>query len=187
MTRHDAVRGLYDRLDAAGVSLAQLDRFERDLSTPAPAVDAPAGVTVTVQPATDGYPPALDTAPLAPGDSVVLARREGTTVGWCLLSDRPVFVPELHRRRHFPGSYLWRLFVRPDARGYGVGTAIVRRAVGHATDSAGVASMTALVAPDNVPSRRAFRSLDFRPRQRYTSLRLAGHTLHRERSLDTER
>lgn len=186
LTRHDAARDLYDRLESAGVYLAQLDLLERDLSDPLPRAEAPGGLTLTVEPVADGLPQQLSAAPVAPGDAVVLARREGATVGWCLLSDRPVYVPELHRRLRLPGSYLWRLYVRPDTRGEGVGTAVVRRAMAHAAGCEGVDTMSALVAPDNLPSRSTFRNLVFRPRKRYTSAGVAGRSVHRERPLGLE-
>lgn len=186
VTRHRTVRRLYERLDAAGVFCAQLDRFERDAAQ-LQAVDGggPEGVSLRVTTAADHVPAHLEDAPVAPGDRVVVVSREGDVVGCCCLSDRPVYVPELHRRLTFDGAYLWRLYVEPEHRGRGVGTAIVARAVDASATVLDADRTVALVAPDNVPSRRAFRRLGFRPTERFTSVGVPGHECHRRSALDT--
>lgn len=183
LTRHDRVRSLYGRLSEAGLFVAQLDRFERGTADAGDLPDPPDDVETAVVPATEWVPDRLTEAPLAPGDRIVVARRDGRSVGWCCLSDRPMYVPELRRRLAFEGAYLWRLYVRPSDRGRGVGTALVARAVraagrGHTTDS-----VVALVAPDNVPSRKTFRGLGFRPTERFTAAGCLGAERHRRRPL----
>jgi len=182
LTRHDRVRRLYDRLSEAGLFLAQLDRFRRGTADADDLPDAPEGVRTAVASATEWMPDRLAEAPLAPGDRLVVARRDGRPVGWCCLSDRPTYVPELRRRLTFEGAYLWRLYVRPSDRGRGLGTALVARAVRAARERS-TDDITALVAPDNVPSRRTFRSLGFRPTERFTAAGCLGVERHRRRPL----
>lgn len=193
LTRHPAVRRLYDALDDRGLFVAQLDRFERRVdpdasgSLPRP----PAGVTLTVERAADSCPERLAAAPLAPDDRVVVAWRDGTPVGHCCLSDRRVYVPELHRRLRPPGLYCWRLFVRPAARGRGIGRALVAAGLRESPSASneatpGSSRASALVAPDNLPSRRLFRGLGFRPTVRHTSVGLAGRTWHRTGALRSD-
>lgn len=184
VTRHEAVRRFYERLEAAGVVFAQLDRFERPTDD-APPVEGPAGVTIQGQPAAEGIPAGLADDPVAPDDRLVLARRDGTVVGYCCLSNRPVYVPELHRRLTFPGAYLWRLYVTPSERGRGIGTAVVAAAVRETGTALDVGTLTALVAPDNRPSRKAFAGLGFSPTERFTSVGFRGRVAHRRRPLDT--
>jgi L-amino acid N-acyltransferase YncA len=184
LSRHELVRQAYQHLDDAGIFLAQLDRFERATArlegVSAAALEA---TTLEVVPATDRCPEQLSETPLAPSDRIVLARRAGETVGWCCLSDRPVYVPELHRRVTFLGSYLWRLYVTPAERERGIGTALIRRAIEHSRTTFDVETMTALVAPDNLPSRKAFRALGFTPTTRYTSCGCLDWTWHRRSAI----
>jgi RimJ/RimL family protein N-acetyltransferase len=185
VTRHDFVRTVYHRLETAGVFLAQLDRFEMETTDEAgcpPPVDV-SGVTITVERLTETYPDRLRNAPVAPSDDIVVARRDGERIGSCCLSNRAVYVPELHRRLAFPGRYLWRLYVNPTERGRGVGSALVREAIAQTTSEPGLDSLTALVAPDNLPSRRAFHNQGFEARERFTSLGVAGREWHRRRPL----
>lgn len=185
LTRHPVVRRWYDRLDARGWFVAQLDRFERPagpLQSPSP----PQGVRLDVGSAAAELPPALRDAPVAPTDRVVVARRDGRAVGHCCCSDREVYVPELHRRLRPPGTYVWRVYVDTEERGRGLGTALVARAVDSARTDAEPEVASALVAPDNPPSRRLFRGLSFRPTVRYTSAGLPGHRWHRETRLGSD-
>jgi RimJ/RimL family protein N-acetyltransferase len=185
LTRHPVARHCYRRLDDAGVFLAQLDRFERP-TTPVDRSKAESaqGPTVDVVPAREHMIEALGDATVAPSDRVLVARRDGRPLGWCLLSDRTVYVPELHRRLAFPGAYLWRLYVEPSERGAGIGTAIVRKAIAFSRATLEVPTITALVAPDNLPSRRAFTKQGFAPIERYTSGGWRGREFHRRRTVE---
>ena len=184
LTRHDRVRRLYERLSEAGVFLAQLDRFQRGAAGADGLPGPPDGVRLAVLPATEWVPERLEAAPLAPDDRIVVARRGGRPVGWCCLSDRPVYVPELRRRLTFDAAYLWRLYVRPADRGAGIGTALVARAVRAAARDLSSTSIAALVAPDNLPSRKTFDGLGFRPAERFTAAGCFGLEHRRRRPLD---
>lgn len=174
-TRTPLARALYERLTAAGVHVGRLDRFVRDAGfddrtpEPPPAVDE-----IRIGRAVEWTPDALATDPLAPGDLVVTAERDGRTVGYGCLSDRPVYVPALDRRLSFPGAYVWRVHVEANERGRGIGTALIRASVDAAANRLGVETVSALVAPDNVPSRRAFTAVGFASRERYTTLGVGG-------------
>lgn len=183
LSRHPVARHVYEWMADRGVFVAQLDRYERGASVAHGVAEPPDDVTLTVTPAADGAPDHLRWAPLAPGDLLVRAEQRGTSVGHCCLSDRPVYVPELRRRFTFEGSYLWNLYVTPAERGRGIGTAIVARAVTATAASLAADRVVALVAPDNLPSRKAFAGLGFRPTERYTSYGLFGRERHRCRPL----
>ena len=182
LTRHPTTRRLYDAIERQGVFLAQLDRFRRPTAGDPDTPDPPAGIRLSATRAADGVSDRLAETPLAPDDLIVRAHRDGETVGSCCLSHRPVYVPELHRRLDFEGTYLWKLFVAPAERGHGVGSAIIGRAIeASATTATGI---EALVAPDNLPSRRAFGGCGFRPVERFTSLGAGRHQWHRQQPLD---
>lgn len=180
LTRSGPARTVYDRLTAAGVTFARLDRFVRPTASTERDPRLPESIDgVERDRARDGVPPALDAEPMGPEDLVLRARRDDRTVGYCLLSDRPIYVPELGRRLAFPGAYLWRVFVVPDERGRGIGTALVESAVDAADEVFDAESISALVAPDNVPSRRAFASAGFSPGERYTTVGVGERRLTR--------
>ncbi len=183
LTRNRYARGLYERLDDAGFVLASLDRFvrgaedaRRGTSTDSPDCTAVDAVRFRRAGADGGLLPALADDPLAPEDLVLTAERDGETIGYCVLSDRPAYVPELHRRLEFPGGYVWRVYVDPAERGQGVGTSLVDESVRVAAEHFDAPSVSALVAPDNLPSRRAFESVGFEARERLTTLGVAGWT-----------
>ena len=185
VTRHPLARRLHDRLADRGLFVAQLDRYERPAVRSLPeGPDPPGSVRFTVAPAVEGVPDRLRDAPVAPGDRIVRAVEDGEAVGYCCLSDRPVYVPELRRRLAFDGTYLWRLYVPPPQRGRGIGTAVIGRAVEAAASDAD--RIVALVAPDNVPSRAAFAGVGFRPTARFTSVGAFGRERHRHTTAESE-
>lgn len=190
VTRNGAVRRLYERLENSGFFVSQLDLFERETTKDVSGAEtdkgAPDDVALDVRTLKDEneVPDALEGAPLAPTDRLVVATDDERIVGYCCLSDRPVYVPELHRRLRPPGAYLWKLYVKPDMRGLGIGKALIGRSVRCAPTEFGSENITALVAPDNLPSRKAFHRLEFVPTERYTSIGFFGRERHRERSLD---
>lgn len=194
LTRSAPVRRAYGWMAERGVYVAQLDRFERPVSGDGPdgsgtgsraGID---GITVSVHRATERLPEPLWGAPVAPGDRVVIARRvaDDALVGHGLLSARPVYVPELRRRLAPPGVYCWRLHVSPGERGRGVGTGLVARSVDWTATETDEQSVSALVAPDNIPSRRLFGGLGFRPTVRYTSVGLGDRRWHSDSALDSD-
>jgi len=191
VTRNSTARRLYERLESSGFFVSQLDLFERETEKDRSGVeadtDAPDGFALGVRTLRNekGFPKALEREPVAPTDRLVVATDDEAVVGYCCLSDRPVYVPELHRRLRLPGAYLWKLYVEPERRGMGIGKAVIWRALRCARTEFGTEKMTALVAPDNLPSRKAFHRLGFVPTERYTSFGCLGWERHRERSLDT--
>jgi ribosomal protein S18 acetylase RimI-like enzyme len=60
----------------------------------------------------------------------------------------------------FDGAYLWHLYVDPEDRGRGLGSALLARALSFAAEDR-VDAAYALVAKDNVPSQRAFEARGF--------------------------
>jgi len=184
ITRNDAIRELYRRLASDGRYFAQLDLFERPGSPPPEVPPAPIdGFHDRRVADLEEVPDPLGDDPLAPDDRLVTAVRDGERVGRCCLSDRQLYVPELHRRITFPGAYLWRVYVPPAERGQGIGTAIVAEAVSLVAETDAEA-VCALIGPDNLPSRAAFRSVGFEPTERYTAAGLFGWDYDRRSALE---
>jgi len=182
LTRTPTAKRLYDGLADAGLVVASLDSFVRSTADP-PSPEHPLSFDTVA--ASEWLPERIRGEPLAPDDVIVRAREHGDTVGYCCLSDRAVYVPELHRRMTFEGAYLWRLYVEPEARKRGIATALVQHAVGVAVDRFDAAGVTALVAPDNVPSRRTFESVGFVATERHTYVSGPGVERRRHRPLPT--
>lgn len=130
---------------------------------------------------------------LEASDVVVGATKEGDLVGYCVLSPRAILIVETGGVVEPDGVYCWDLYVDPAYRGRGLGTGLLWRArvdgiaaeAGTAgAGTVGAGTVEALVAADNEPSRRAFRSADFVPTERLLSLGWAGHTYRRTSSLE---
>jgi len=177
LTRSRTGRQCYELLTSAGVTVARLDRFVHTtpIERESERVPLDSSYDLTHEYARDGVPAGLEGEPLAPEDLLLLVRRDDRTVGYCLLSDRPVYVPELDRRLAFPEAYLWRVYVDPAHRGQGIGTSLIGRAVDAASETFEAASLSALVAPDNVPSRRAFASAGFEQCEQYATVGVGDH------------
>jgi len=171
LTRHTLARSAYEWVAERGLVLARLDRYERPTANAPPWPDR-SGLTFSVYPIREGPPGRLREEPIAPDDRVVQARRDGRTLGSFVLSERTVYVPALGHRLRPPGVYGWELFVEPAARREGIGTDLIRAAVAWAGERPGVERCSALVAPDNRPSRRAFAAAGFRPTVRHTAVGL---------------
>jgi ribosomal protein S18 acetylase RimI-like enzyme len=159
LSRNAHGRRLYDWLAAHGVRCSLLAAYVRDpLDVAAPERSDVALRTVD--------PAALDASfrdadCLGATDLVVVATEDGERVGSVLLTlDGPVYVDALERTLAPAGAYLWRLFVRPAARQRGLATALLRTALAAASDR-GVDRASALVATDNVLSRRTFEAVGF--------------------------
>lgn len=181
VTRGPLAKALYDRLTSAGVRMGRLDRYVRDAGVSAPELLEESPIdNVVIHRANTERPAALAGDPVAPDDRILTARLDGRQVGYCVLSDRPVYVSALDRRLAFRGAYIWRVYVDRDERGRGVGTMLIASAVAAAGTQFETDTVTALVAPDNVPSRRAFRKLGFSRRERYTTIGFGRWTWTRE-------
>jgi GNAT superfamily N-acetyltransferase len=177
LTRNRYGRRLYEGLAAAGLRAAVLVEFRRSTE----GVDPPA---------VDGLrfertPPGAATAYQAAGDreradEAVRAVADGGPVGSLLLTYGPAEVDALERRFDPRGAYVWRVYVDREHRGRGIGTGLVRAGLRTAR-GAGEAAASALIARDNVPSKRAFGTLGFEPTRELWYLCLFGATWRRER------
>ncbi|RDZ64017.1 GNAT family N-acetyltransferase [Haloferax sp. Atlit-12N] len=84
-------------------------------------------------------------------------------VGYLFLGDPGLtyHVHPLEADVTFPGGYVRRVFVAPEARNRGIATALVSQAVAVAAEQ-GAETVHALVARDNRPSQWTFESVGFR-------------------------
>lgn len=104
------------------------------------------------------------------GAEVVFAVEGGREVGFALFFHN--FSTFLGRR----GLYLEDLYVRPDCRGRGVGTALVRELARIACER-GCGRLEWWCLDRNEPSIRFYRSLGAVPMSEWTVFRLSGDTL----------
>ncbi|WP_424019204.1 GNAT family N-acetyltransferase [Halorientalis pallida] len=183
LTRNAYGRQMYEALADLGIKVAKLDQYVCDLTT-VPDPTAPAGVVIDCRRAGELDRSEADAfVEPAPIDRVITARIDGDLVGYCFLShNRPVYVEALDSERLFDGAYVWRVFVDPDHRNRGIATALVSRALREAA-SRGANRANALVAVDNVPSRRVFAANGFEPEKRVSYYHLFGFERRRTKPL----
>lgn len=93
---------------------------------------------------------------------LILAERDGETLGWAWIGYRRVFLAPLGRsiRLQEGTGYLYDVFVRPAERGRGIGRALVAARVAQA-ESAGITRLVSHVMLGNIPSRRALERHGF--------------------------
>ncbi|MFB6362417.1 MAG: GNAT family N-acetyltransferase, partial [Halobacteriales archaeon] len=128
LTRSKLARRAYDALVAAGLRVAVLDEFRRDLTSDPPERAAHPSISIDTSAVTTEAGTAAD--PTLDADRLRLeAVAEGTTIGRVqLMCSNPVAVPELDRAVDLSGGYLHDLLVEPEWRRSGVGSALVRAA-----------------------------------------------------------
>ena len=107
-----------------------------------------------------------------PAAQVLIARLDGNPVGFALYFFN--FSTWLGR----PGLYLEDLYVAADARGHGVGRALLSRLAGIAVDK-GCGRMEWWVLDWNEPAIRFYRELGAEPMDEWTVFRLDGEALRR--------
>ncbi|ELZ79198.1 N-acetyltransferase [Haloferax sp. Atlit-6N] len=171
LTRTETARRVYDALKARGLTATQMDEYVADADAADVGRDPPAGVEIrALDPAeATRFEARYDAFSELRGDETAVcafdggADEEPVLVGYLFLGD-----PGLTYRVHpleadvtFPGGYVRRVFVAPEARNRGIATALVSRAVAVAGER-GAETVHALVARDNRPSQWTFESVGFR-------------------------
>lgn len=174
LTRSRVARTLADALSDLGIQAAKMDRYVLvpGRRPPPRSLD---GVAFEAMPAAVVDPGECPVAAdLDPDDRVTFARVDGAVAGAVFASVRPVRVPAVGRRTVHGGISLWRLFVSPAHRTRGLATALVARSVADAREQFDPAEVSAFVAVDNYPARRAFERNEFVPAERVTYYRAFG-------------
>jgi GNAT superfamily N-acetyltransferase len=194
LTRNRHARRLYDGLAAVGVTATSMTEFEAeatDRDEPEADVAGPDDVTFVAAPAADDPIAGLDLdlsvpVSLLDGEWAVIARTADRVVGRALVSaGRHPYVEPLRTELSFDGAYVRRVFVDRSRRNEGIATRLV--AMTRAVAGAAFAAETihALVAADNIPSRRVFVSNGFRSVRRHDYVRVLD--LEKRRVTDLER
>lgn len=106
-----------------------------------------------------------------PHAEVIIAELDGTPVGFAL------FFHNFSTFRGRPGLYLEDVFVRPTARGLGVGKALLARLARIAVER-GCARFEWSVLDWNTPAIEFYRRLGAEPLAEWTVFRLADQALH---------
>lgn len=175
VTRTRFGRAAYEALRDLGITGTSMYVYAVELAAADVDRDPPDDVVVEVVRASElSVRPAAEFADLSPSDFVVIARdadaapaatlgadAESAIRGWAFLTlERPVSVTALSATVRFDGAYVWHLYVDPADRTRGVASAVLAHALSFAAADR-VEAAYALVAKDNVPSRRAFEARGF--------------------------
>ncbi|WP_435186175.1 GNAT family N-acetyltransferase [Halobellus sp. EA9] len=178
LSRNRYGRAVYNRLRAMGLTATVMTEYVATLPTTGAADRKTDHAIDVVDPERVA---ALDAprSDLRPNEVVVAAFDGDEPVGYLFCSlDAAHTIRPLERDRSFEGAYIRRVFVDPDRRNRGVATALVAHACRWASDR-GAARATALVARDNVPSRRLFEREGFESARTHAYIRLGPFTYYR--------
>lgn len=96
------------------------------------------------------------------GHDLLIASRDGETLGWAWIGYEHVFLPPLGRDIRLPAgaAYLYDAYVRPAERGHGIGHALVGQRCRHA-DAHGVERLLSHVMTGNQRSLQSLQSHGF--------------------------
>ena len=196
LTRNPVGRALYDRVSGRGIRFAALELYRRPATESESDPDPDPGprsestpdddrsesttsrsgddrsLEVTVRESVDpeSLPYRADEANEA--DLFVLGRDGGAVIGQVFLTRDEAYVHELEATLSIDGVYVHRLYVDPDYRNRGIGSRLLASAIAAVRDRWGPQDLYALIADDNVPSRRLFEGRAFAPESRFRYVRL---------------
>jgi len=178
LVRNPYGRAVYERLQDAGVTATLMTEYRLRLPAPTPA-RPDTGVTTDVVAPDRVEAIGAPTADLRPGEVVLAALDEEHPVGYLFCSlDATHVIGPLEREYTFDGAYLRRVFVAPDHRQRGAATALVSAACEWAQER-DAGTVTALVARDNVPSRRLFEHGGFGAERSHLYIRMGPFSVRR--------
>lgn len=180
LTRNPVGRAIYDRVSGRALRFAALELYRRPAAEADPESSpsrtdgdgSESALELTVRETVDDdtLPYKADEADEA--DLFVLARANGEVIGQVFLTRTEPYVRELETTLSIDGGYVHRLYVDPDYRNRGVGSQLLARAIDAVRDRWGRRDLYALIADDNLPSRRLFEGRGFVPESRFRYVRL---------------
>jgi len=181
LTRNRYTRRLYEALADVGITVTRMNEFAARTQ---PADESPEDPETDVEcvavPATDELVERLElqfSIPVTYLDEewVVVAVADGGAVGRTLVSaGREPYIAPLQQQMTFDGAYVRRVYVARQWRNSGIAGRLVRKALTVARTELGERRAFALIAPDNVPSRRVFEANGFSRERHHDYLRLFG-------------
>ncbi|RKD97186.1 GNAT family N-acetyltransferase [Halopiger aswanensis] len=181
LTRNPVGRALYDRVSGRGLQFASLELYRRPADTDEGTADSSATAgddsarlefTVHESAATVDADVPYKPAEADEADLLVLGHLDGEVVGQVFLNRDETYVHELEARLSIDGAYVWRLYVDPDYRNRGFGAELLAGAIAAVRDRWGVVDLYALIADDNLPSRRLFEGHGFVPESQFRYVRV---------------
>ena len=195
LVRNRYSRMVYETLSTAGLTVSRMVEYEVDLRERASLdgtgpPDVPAQASFHTAPARTDPIRRLDldfSIPVTFLDDewVIAATAGGEAVGRSLVSaGQYPRVDALGGRMTFDGAYIRRVYVHPEWRNRGLARRLVAETLRVANRQFGVDTATALIAPDNKPSRWAFEANGFEPVRRHDYLSVFGREYRRVTGTD---
>lgn len=193
LTRNPVGRAIYDRVSGRGLQFAALELYRLPAGSDGPPTSNESDVDSSrLEFTVHETPTSVDAdVPYKPeeasdADLLVLGRLEGEVVGQVFLNRDETYVHELEATLSIDGAYVWRLYVEPDYRNRGFGSELLAGAMDAVRDRWGPVDLYALIADDNLPSRRLFEGHGFVSESRFRYVRL-GPLAKRWRSSPSQR
>ncbi|MFC6961076.1 GNAT family N-acetyltransferase [Halocatena marina] len=186
LTRNEYGRTIYEALAKLGVKVSLMYVYARSVDDVSDSAVRDGDKSLTFETRRGSDIDRSDEAfeELDATDIAVLARSGETIVGQVFLSvSRPVYADPVEMDVGTEAAYIWRLHVDQEHRQRGIGTTLVDRACQAAATEDTASSVTALVALDNVPSRRLFETNGFEPRSLITYGRFFGVSYRSQRAV----
>ncbi len=122
--------------------------------------------------------------------SIVASRRaDGETIGYMHYTSGMIYVPEVRRKMLMDGQYIYRVLTNPEMRRQGVGRNLLKRTLNEILkETDGQAKYVyAIIAVDNLPSRKLFEGAGFVPIRTFMYSRVGDRETYEEEDMPSSK
>ncbi len=113
---------------------------------------------------------------------------DGETVGYMHYTSGMVYVPEVEKKMLMDGQYIYRVLTDPQMRRRGVGKNLMQRTINEIVkENEGKARYVfAIIAVDNLPSRKLFEGAGFLPIKKLQYTRMGDREFYGEKEISVQ-
>lgn len=114
------------------------------------------------------------------GNIMLGAFQDNKLVGYVWLAFTKAYVPEIDEHIHFNGTYIWNLYTFKSFRRLGIAKCLIKRALEFYCEHYENSDAFAITSIYNIPSRRVFEAIGFRPIHKISVLKLFGRNVSKK-------